>query len=106
MGTALRLPTYPTIPHIQLLSASWPGSAQVFDAIVFNHRVGEDVASDGIEIRARIESDLEVFPLPDIVNSGVAQAYEGGADGLALRVQDGRLQSDVHARFHLLGSIH
>jgi hypothetical protein len=80
---------------------------QKFDPILFDHRIGEDVAGDGVDVFlgllagcACIERDLEVFALAHAGDAAIAEARERGLDGLALGVEDGGFQRDVDASFH------
>ena len=73
---------------------------QHFDAVVLDDRIAEDVARDGVEILARLHGDFEKLALTDILNTAMAEPVEGGANGLALRVEDRRFECDVDSGFH------
>jgi len=44
--------------------------------------------------------DIEKLALADVRYGGIAQAVQRGADGLALRVEDGGLERNEDTRFH------
>ena len=49
---------------------------------------------------ARVDVELEVFPLPHVFDGGVAKRMERVGDGLSLRIEHGRLERYEHAGAH------
>ena len=102
IGTALLLPTYPTIPHMILL--------QHFHPVLFDHRVGQHVAGDLLDfgaspsaLGARSELDLEALTLTDIEDRRWPCPASARTDRLALRIEDRFLERDEDASFHGMG---
>jgi hypothetical protein len=75
-------------------------SAELFDPIILNHGITQNIARNRIQIFARIERDLEKLSLPDIFNALMPQAVQGGANRLALRIEYGLFEGYVDACFH------
>src|SRR3954462_11708218 len=77
-----------------------------FDAIGFDHRVGQHLVGDfGRELPrlgrfAGGEIELEVFALADVGDRPVSQRVEGFRDRAALRIEHRRFQRDEHACAH------
>ncbi len=59
-----------------------------------------DLGAGLFAIRAGLQRDFEILALPDCCDRGVAQARQGAADGLPLRIQDRWFHGDVDACFH------
>src|SRR4029453_2581657 len=49
----------------------------------------------------RIDLELEIFPLANILDGGIPESVKSIGDGLSLGIENGRLESDKHARSHL-----
>ena len=71
--------------------------------------VGKDLAGDALDFGVSrggvlgegvFEGELEVLSLADVRDSAVLHTAEGAGDGLALGIQHGPLQCDVHMRLH------
>jgi hypothetical protein len=77
-----------------------PRSAQLFDPVILNNRIAQNVARNRVQIFARIERDLEKLTLPNVLNAFMSQAIQCGTNGLALRVEDGLFEGYVDACFH------
>lgn len=82
------------------------GLAEHLDSVAFDHRVGEHIVSDlldlalgGVTIR-RVDVDFEYFSLTDGGDGSMSETRERGLDGLSLWVEHGRLQRNENARFH------
>src|SRR6266852_8853540 len=74
---------------------------------LFNHRVGQNVASDvrhlGCRFRpgqAAIERELEILSLADLLQPLIAHFLKSTLDGLSLGVQNALLERNVHVSFH------
>src|SRR5581483_10997085 len=113
-GTTRFLPTYPTMPHIAVNSWMSEGnrnfassrrgrdrvSSLVFqrESVFLDDRVGQYFAGDPFHFRlglrlgqAAVQADLEVFSLPDALQSFVAHLVQRALDRLALRIQNALL---------------
>jgi len=77
-----------------------PRLPQLFDPIILNHGIAQNVTRDRVQIFARIERDLKKLTLADIFDSFVSEAVQRGANGLALRIEDGLFEGYVDACFH------
>jgi hypothetical protein len=73
---------------------------QLFDPVILDHGITQNVARNGLQILTRIERDLKKFALSDIFDSLMPEAVQRGANSLALGVEDGLLERDVDACFH------
>jgi hypothetical protein len=73
-----------------------------FDAVVFDDRVAQNVAGDGVEVFAGLHGDFEVFALADVFDAAMAEAVERGPNGLTLGIENGRLEGYVYAGFHCI----
>src|SRR6266496_1806773 len=116
-GTTCFFPTYPTMPHIDLVYSfivAVGGTAMflrgdlrppvarnpthlVFEGEtkLLNHRVGQDIARDALDLTLRlifgktaVERDFEVFTLAHVLQSLVAHLIQSALDGLALGVEN------------------
>jgi hypothetical protein len=76
---------------------------------LLDDRVGEDLARDAFDFGLGLggvlgegvfEGELEVLSLADVGDSAVLHAAERAGDSLALGIEHGPLQSDVHMRLH------
>jgi hypothetical protein len=79
------------------------------EAIFFDHGIGEHFSRDPLNLGLRlilcdtaIQSDFEIFSLPDVVQALIADFGERAVDRLTLRIKDAFLQRDVDVGFHQL----
>src|SRR5271157_1761083 len=77
-------------------------------AVFLDDGVGEDLAGDAIDLGlrvfaadARVERDLEVLALAQIVDALVPHFLQRAVNGFALRVEDTFLERDVDVGFHV-----
>ena len=49
---------------------------------------------------ARVDVELEVLALPDVLHRAVAERVQRFGDGRALRIEDRRLEGHEHTRTH------
>ena len=80
---------------------------QNLDPVFLDDRVGEDLVGDGLDLfvgflasDAIRNRDVENFALAHIGDGAMAEAAEGGADRLALRVEDRGFEGNENASFH------
>src|SRR5580704_9710871 len=77
-----------------------------FDSIAFNHRVREELVGNLRGERPRLRGfrrrqiQLEVLPLPHVLDAGVAERMERVGNRSSLRIEHGWLQCDEDARTH------
>ena len=82
----------------------WP--RHDLDAIAFDDRIRQQlVRRFRCELACvfrpvRVDVELEVLPLADILHGGVSKRVKRVGDGFSLRVEDRWLESDEHARTH------
>src|SRR4051794_7755431 len=102
------------MPHITLLYGLLQGSPTAraalienFDAILFNHRIGQDFVCGGFDVALRLlasgawgERNFEKLALAYLGDGGEPEAIEGRAHRLTLRIQHGGLRSYEYASFH------
>src|SRR3977135_1414411 len=90
-----------------------PISVHDLDAIILDHRVGEQLLGRLLEggfgaalVRGR-DLDVEHLAMPHAGDADDAERLERALDRLALRIEDAGLEGDGDARFHgcLTGSI-
>ena len=79
------------------------------EGVFLDDGVGEDLVGDafdflpgccGIGGEGVFESEQEVLSLADIGDAVVLHAAERAGDGLALGIEHGPLESDIHMRLH------
>ena len=81
-------------------------SADDFVAVIFDHRVAEQIAADLVELGAKIgavrsrEVEFDKFTDPGALQALEAKAIEGMADSGALRIEHVFLGSDEDVNFH------
>lgn len=68
--------------------------------VIFDDRITQHIARDGVEILAGLQGDFEKLALPDVFDPLMTEAVQSGADGLALRIEDGWFEGYVDASFH------
>jgi len=85
------------------------GSGFEAEGVFLDYRVGEDFAGDALEFllgRGRVggegvfKGEQEVLSLADIGDAVVLHAAERAGDGLALSIEHGPLECDIHMRLH------
>src|SRR5580700_3305425 len=76
-------------------------------SILFDDRVGEDLAGDAVDLRFgfglaefAVERKLEIFALAHIPQSLVAHLLQRALDGLALWIQDTLLERHINVSSH------
>jgi hypothetical protein len=74
---------------------------------LFDDGVGEDLAGDALDFElglgggeSIVEGEEKVFPLADVGDAFVVHATERAGYGLALSVEHGALEGDVHVGLH------
>src|ERR1700729_2268553 len=84
--------------HGSSTSGCWSQAQLIehLDAVVLDHRVAQNFARDGIQILARLHGDFEILPLANIFDAPMAKSVERRANGLTLRIEDGRFEGDVY----------
>src|SRR5258707_14617147 len=90
-----------------------PISVHHLDAIILDHRVGEELLGRlpeggfGAALVRADDLDVEHLALAHAGDAADAERFEGALDRLALRIEDAGLEGDGDARFHgcLTGSV-
>src|SRR5258708_3413882 len=82
-------------------------SVHELDAIILDHRIGQHVARDLVDLLARLfgsggggQVDVEKFPLAHARDGGVPQSVQCPADRLTLRIEHGGLEGNKYASLH------
>ena len=77
------------------------------ETVFFNDGIGQDFAGDPFNFRlclvarqAAIQSQLEIFPLPNALQAPVAHFLQSPMNRLALGVENAFLEGDVHVGCH------
>src|SRR5262245_17178123 len=82
------------------------GLADNLDAIVLDHRVGEELLGRclqsrlGVLLVAAVDLDVEYLALTDARDAGDAERLQRALDRLALRVENAVLEGNRDAGFH------
>src|SRR5271169_923876 len=77
-----------------------------FEAVFFDHRIGENLFGDALELFLRlitipaIEIQDKKFSLANIFHLRIAQSRQGVVNGLPLRIQHGALRHYPNMCFH------
>src|SRR5579871_2779133 len=86
--------------------AAIPRSPGHFDAVILDHRVGEQLFGRSLERTLgagavlALDLDVEHFALPHAGDAADAERFQRALDRLALRIQNPRFQGDGDAGFH------
>jgi hypothetical protein len=77
------------------------------ETVLFNDGIGQDFAGDPFNFRlclvarqATVQSQLEIFPLPNAVQAPVPHFLQSPMNRFALGIEDAFLEGDVHVGCH------
>src|SRR6185437_8658064 len=85
----------------------WKNSTLQLNLVLLDDRVGQKLLAHGLELGLGLggivfrQFQVNHLALAHLADRGKAQAVQGMADGLALRIENTILESDKDARFHL-----